>query len=208
MPDAPVPAQPAPESSDDESRRQDEALVARAQAGDTTAFDELVLKHSPRLYGMIYNMTANHEDTHDILQEVWSRAFRSITGFRGTAAFSSWVYSIAVNTTLNFLKKRARHAHMSLDDLDAAVQQDKDFVELAAASTPVREANLNELQKKLNEALQQLSHDHRMVVTMFDIQGMAHAEIAKILGVSEGTVRSRLFYAHRRLQNSLSEFLS
>jgi RNA polymerase sigma-70 factor (ECF subfamily) len=208
MPDAPVPPQPAPESPDDESRRQDEALVARTQAGDTTAFDELVLKHSPRLYGMIYNMTANHDDTHDMLQEVWSRAFRSIAGFRGTAAFSTWVYSIAVNTTLNFLKKRARRTHLSLDDLDAAVEQDKDFVELAAASTPVREANLNELQKRLNEAMLQLSHDHRMVVTMFDIQGMAHAEIAKILGISEGTVRSRLFYAHRQLQNFLSEFLS
>jgi RNA polymerase sigma factor (sigma-70 family) len=203
-----VPPQPAPEPADDASRRQDEDLVTRTQAGDTGAFDELVLKHSPRLYGMVYHMTANHEDTHDMLQEVWSRAYRSITGFRGKSAFSTWIYSIAVNTTINFLKKRARRTHMSLDDLDAHVEQDKDFIELAANSTPVREANLNELQKRLNEAMQRLSEEHRAVVTMFDIQGMPHAEIAKVLGLSEGTVRSRLFYAHRQLQNFLSEFLS
>jgi len=65
---------------------------------------------------------------------------------------------------------------------------------------------LSELQKRLNESMQKLSHDHRAVVTMFDIQGMPHAEIAKILGISEGTIRSRLFYAHRQLQNFLTEF--
>ena len=108
--------------------------------------------------------------------------------------------------TINFLKKRGRRAHMSLDDVDSSIQHDKEFLELTATSTPIREANLNELQKRLNEAMQRLSNDHRVVVTMFDIQGMPHAEIAKILGISEGTVRSRLFYAHRQLQNFLTEF--
>jgi RNA polymerase sigma-70 factor (ECF subfamily) len=110
--------------------------------------------------------------------------------------------------TINFVKKRGRRHHMSLDDIDSGIQNDKEFIELTAASTPVREANLGELQKRLNEALQKLSADHRAVVTMFDIQGMPHAEIAKILGISEGTVRSRLFYAHRQLQNFLSDFHS
>ena len=77
---------------------------------------------------------------------------------------------------------------------------------VTASSDPVRETNLSELQRRLNEAMQKLSPDHRAVVTMFDIQGMPHAEISKILGVSEGTVRSRLFYAHRQLQNYLEEF--
>ncbi len=206
-PEPPPPTEPtAP--SDDESRRQDDDLVARTQGGDAAAFDELILKYSPRLYGLVYNMTSNHDDTHDMLQEVWSKAFRSINSFRGKSSFYTWIHSIAVNMTINFLKKRARRTHQSLDDIDSGVHQDKDFVELSAASTPVREANLNELQKRLNEAMQRLSEDHRTVVTMFDIQGMPHADIAKILGVSEGTVRSRLFYAHRQLQNFLSEFLS
>jgi RNA polymerase sigma-70 factor (ECF subfamily) len=97
---------------------------------------------------------------------------------------------------------------MSLDDIDAGVQNDKEFIEVTAnvTNTPSREANLHELQKRLNEAMQKLSLDHRTVVTMFDIQGMPHAEIAKILGISEGTVRSRLFYAHRQLQNFLEDF--
>jgi len=199
--------EPTPPPADDESRRQDDDLVARTQGGDTSAFDELIVKYSPRLYGMIYNMTSNHDDTHDMLQDIWAKAFRSISTFRGKSAFYTWVYSIAVNMTINFLKKRNRRTHMSLDDVDASIHHDKEFVELAATTTPVREANLNELQKRLNEAMQHLSHDHRAVVTMFDIQGMPHAEIAKILGISEGTVRSRLFYAHRQLQNFLGDFL-
>lgn len=191
---------------EDASRKQDDALIARTQAGDPAAFDELIVKYSPRLYGLVYNMTANHEDTNDLLQDIWSKAFRSVAGFRGHSSFYTWVHSIAVNMTINFLKKRSRRHHMSLDDVDSGIQNDKEFVELTSTSTPVREADLGELQKRLNEALQKLSADHRAVVTMFDIQGMPHAEIAKILGISEGTVRSRLFYAHRQLQNFLTEF--
>jgi RNA polymerase sigma-70 factor (ECF subfamily) len=108
--------------------------------------------------------------------------------------------------TINFLKKRGRRFQMSLDDVDLNIQNDKEFIELTASSSPVREADLGELQQKLNEAMQKLSPEHRAVVTMFDIQGMPHAEISKVLGVSEGTIRSRLFYAHRQLQAHLDEF--
>ena len=191
---------------EDASRQQDTELIARTQAGDATAFDELIVKYSPRLYGLVYNMTSNHEDTNDLLQDVWAKAYRSINGFRGQSSFYTWIHSIGVNMTINFLKKRGRRHHMSLDDIDSGIQNDKEFLELTSTSSPVREADLSELQKRLNEALQKLSHDHRAVVTMFDIQGMPHAEIAKILGISEGTVRSRLFYAHRQLQNFLTEF--
>ena len=192
--------------ADDGSRKQDDALLARSQAGDASAFDELIVKYSPRLYGLVYNMTSNHEDTNDLLQDIWAKSFRSIAGFRGQSSFYTWIHSIGVNMTINFLKKRSRRAHMSLDDVDSGIQNDKEFIELTASTTPVREADLAELQQRLNEALQKLSHDHRAVVTMFDIQGMPHAEISKILGISEGTVRSRLFYAHRQLQNFLGEF--
>lgn len=193
---------------DESSRQQDDELIARSRAGDASAFDELIVKYSPRLYGLVYNMTSNHEDTNDLMQDIWAKAYRSIAGFRGKSSFYTWIHSIGVNMTINFLKKRNRRYHLSLDDVDANVQNDKEFIELTASSTPVRDADLGELQKRLNEAMQKLSHDHRAVVTMFDIQGMPHAEIAKILGTSEGTVRSRLFYAHRQLQNFLSEFHS
>ena len=109
--------------------------------------------------------------------------------------------------TLNFLKKRNRRAALSLDNLDSGIQNDEAMVDLAHAANPRHQSDLNELQKKLNEALQSLSNRHRAVVTMFDIQGIPHAEISKILKVSEGTVRSRLFYAHRQLQGHLEEFI-
>jgi RNA polymerase sigma factor (sigma-70 family) len=185
---------------------EDQQLVARTQSGDASAFDQLVVKYTPRLYGLIYNMTSNHEDTNDLLQDVFAKAYKAIRGFRGKSSFYTWIHSIAVNMTLNFLKKRGRRYHLSLDDVDASIQNDKEFLELTATSSPVREADLSELQRRLNEAMMKLSDEHRAVVTMFHIQGMPHAEISKILRVSEGTVRSRLFYANRQLQNYLDEF--
>ncbi|MEM8953172.1 MAG: sigma-70 family RNA polymerase sigma factor [Verrucomicrobiota bacterium] len=184
----------------------DKDLVERAKSGDTAAFDELIVKHSPRLYGLVYHMTSNHEDTNDLLQDIFAKAYRSLKRFRGKSTFYTWIYSIAVNMTLNFLKKRNRQRGMSLDDVDSNIENDKDFIEATAGSNPIRETNIHELQERLNKAMMQLSEDHRAVVTMYDIQGMPHAEISKILGVSEGTVRSRLFYAHRQLQNYLEEF--
>jgi RNA polymerase sigma factor (sigma-70 family) len=191
----------------DEPRKdEDQQLVARTQEGDATAFDQLVVKYTPRLYGLVYNMTSNHEDTNDLLQDIFSKAYKAIRGFRGKSSFYTWIHSIAVNMTLNFLKKRGRRFQLSLDDVDASIQNDKEFLEATASTSPVREADLSELQKRLNEAMMKLSDEHRAVVTMFHIQGMPHAEISKILRVSEGTVRSRLFYANRQLQNYLDEF--
>lgn len=190
------------------SKGEDVELVARTQSGDPTAFDRLVVKHSPRLYGLVYHMTSNHEDTNDLLQDVFAKAYRSITSFRGKSSFYTWMHTIAVNMTINFLKKRGRRFQMSLDDVDAGIQTDREFLEKIAnhSANPSRQASLGELQQRLNEAMQKLSPDHRAVVTMFDIQDMAHGEIAKIMGVSEGTIRSRLFYAHKQLQNYLEEF--
>ena len=202
----PARAKRSREAMDQPRIDEDQALVARAQAGDAAAFDDLVVKYSPRLYGLIYNMTSNHEDTNDMLQDVFAKAYRAIKGFRGKSSFYTWIHTIAVNMTLNFLKKRGRRYHLSLDDVDAGIQNDKEFIELTSTSSPVREADLAELQVRLNEAMMKLSDEHRAVVTMFHIQGMPHAEISKILGVSEGTVRSRLFYANRQLQNYLDEF--
>lgn len=185
----------------------DKHLVHQAQDGDTLAFDELVVKYTPKLYGLVYNMTSNREDTHDILQEVFAKAYRSLKRFQGKSAFYTWIYAIAVNMSLNFLKKRGRRRKLSLDDVDKGIENDKEFIEATSKSDPVREASINELQERLNSAMMELSEDHRAVVTMFDIQGMPHAEISQILGVSEGTVRSRLFYAHRQLQTYLGEFM-
>ncbi|MBK1832097.1 sigma-70 family RNA polymerase sigma factor [Verrucomicrobiaceae bacterium R5-34] len=184
----------------------DAELVSRSQAGDTAAFDELVMRYSGKLYGLVYNMTSNKEDTHDLLQDIFAKAYRSLRRFRGKSTFYTWIYSIAVNMTLNYLKKRKRRAGFSFDDVDSGIQNDPAFIDQAHHANPRRQSNIHELQKKLNEAMAALSDDHRSVVTMFDIQGMPHAEISAILGVSEGTVRSRLYYAHKQLQGHLQEF--
>src|SRR5260221_14711221 len=108
--------------------------------------------------------------------------------------------------TINFVKKRGRRFQMSLDDLDSSVHNDKEFIELTASNTPTREVDLSELQQRLNEALMKLSLEHRTGVTMFDIQDMPHAEIARILGDPKATVRSKRYYAHPQLQNKREEF--
>src|SRR5947208_13520935 len=142
----------------DEARRdEDQRLVARAQEGDASAFDELVVKYTPRLYGLVYNMTSNHEDTNDLLQDIFAKAYKAIRGFRGKSSFYTWIHSIAVNMTLNFLKKRSRRYSLSLDDVDASIQNDKEFLEATASSSPVRQADLSELQKRLNQAIMKLS---------------------------------------------------
>ena len=188
-------------------REQDQILVERTRTGDTRAFDSLVLKYTARLHAVVYNLTANREDTCDILQETFSRAYRSLPRFRGNSSFSTWVHAIAMNATLNFFRRNGRHRTMSLEEMSTSIEQDADYREIAATSDPVREAGLNELQEQLNAALQQLPETQRAVVVMYDIQGLPHGEIARIMGISEGTVRSRLFYAHRQLQATLSEYL-
>jgi RNA polymerase sigma factor (sigma-70 family) len=186
----------------------DPGLVTLAQDGDTRAFDELVRRYTPRLYGLIYHMTANREDTADLLQDVFAKAYRSLKRFMGRSSFYTWIYSIAVNMTLNFLKKRGRQRKISLDDVNTGIESDPEFIRLTStADGTMKAVHVHELQKRLNEAMMRLSEDHRTVVTLYDIQGLQHSEISKILGVSEGTVRSRLFYAHRLLQNYLEEFV-
>src|SRR4051795_5999072 len=103
------------QSMDQPRTDEDSQLVAKTQEGDPAAFDELVVKYSPRLYGLVYNMTSNHEDTNDLLQDIWAKAYRSIKGFRMQSSFYTWMHSIAVNMSINFLKKRGRRHQMSLD---------------------------------------------------------------------------------------------
>ena len=167
----------------------------------------LVERYKQRLYATVYHMTSNHEDANDLVQETFIKAYRSLNSFRGNSSFYTWIYRIAVNRTINHLKRRRNRNTYSLDDVDSGIQTDPDFVELMSHVTPRREVGLNELHQRLNEALQKLSENHRAVVVMHDIQGMTHADIAKATNTSEGTVRSRLFYARQQLQGLLSDYV-
>src|SRR5512137_2705979 len=182
-------------------------LVRRAKQGDLAAYDDLVRRYQERIYATIYHMTSNHEDANDLAQETFIKAFQALNSFKGGSSFYTWVYRIAVNKTINFLKQRKHKSQMSLDDLDFNAEHDPDLVALVSEKTPRREVNLAELQEKLNAAMQRLSEPHRLVVTLHDVQGLSHEEIAKIMGCNIGTVRSRLFYARQQLQAYLSDYL-
>jgi RNA polymerase sigma-70 factor (ECF subfamily) len=182
-------------------------LVRRAQRGDLHAYDDLVRRYQERIYATIYHMTSNHEDANDLAQDTFIKAYHALKSFKGGSSLYTWLYRIAVNKTINFLKQRRHRTHMSLDDLDINAEHDPDIVALVSDKTPRREAGLAELQQKLNEAMQQLSESHRLVVTLHDVQGLPHEEIAKIMDCNVGTVRSRLFYARQQLQGFLSDYL-
>jgi len=185
----------------------EESLIQRARRGDLEAYDELVRLHQERIYATIYHMTANHEDANDLAQESFIKAFHALKSFKGGSSFYTWLYRIAVNKTINFLKQRKNRTHMSLNDLDIKAEHDPDLMALISDKTPRRAAGLKELQEKLNEALLKLSQPHRLVVVLHDVQGQSHEEIAKIMDCNIGTVRSRLFYARQQLQALLSDYL-
>ena len=200
----PAPAQPPAPQPDGPS---DVELVRRAQNEQAGAYDELIRRYQERLYATVYHMTSNHEDANDLVQESFIKAYRALKTFKGDSSFYTWIYRIAVNKTINFLKQRKNRTQMSLNDLDFNAEHDPDLVALISDKTPRRDLNLAELQEKLNAAMQKLSEQHRMVVTLHDIQGYSHEEIGKVMGCNVGTVRSRLFYARQQLQAYLSDYL-
>jgi RNA polymerase sigma factor RpoE len=185
----------------------DFALVRRSQQEEMSAYDELVRRYQERIYATVYHMTSNHEDANDLVQETFIKAFRALKSFKGDSSFYTWIYRIAVNKTINFLKQRKNRLHMSLNDVDFNAENDPDLVALVSDKTPRRDLNLSELQDKLNAAMLKLSEHHRMVVTLHDIQGLSHEEIGSIMDCNVGTVRSRLFYARQQLQGYLADYL-
>src|SRR5438128_12057048 len=182
-------------------------LVKRARRGDLHAYDELVRRYQERIYATIYHMTSNHEDANDLAQETFIKGYQALKSFKGDSSFYTWVYRIAVNKTINFLKQRKNKIHLSLNDLDFNAENDPDLVALISDKTPRRDIGLMELQEKLNSAMLKLSEVHRLVVTLHDVQGLSHEEIGKIMDCNIGTVRSRLFYARQQLQAYLSDYL-
>lgn len=182
-------------------------LVDRARHGDLKAYDELVRRYQERIYATIYHMTSNHEDANDLAQESFVKAYQALKSFKGGSSFYTWLYRIAVNKTINFLKQRKNRQHMSLNDLDFNAEHNPDLVALISDKTPRRDAGLSELQEKLNAALLKLSESHRLAVVLHDVQGLSHEEIAKIMHCNIGTVRSRLFYARQQLQALLADYV-
>ena len=185
----------------------DMEIVRRVQAGDVAAFDRLILKYRERVYGIIYNMTSNREDAADLAQDSFIKAFQSIHRFGGQSSFFTWLYRIAVNSTLTQLRKARLRSFFSLERINSDEPVSREIIDaLTDSSGADRDTFVHELQEKLNDALQKLSIKHRTVVTLFEIDGLSHQEISEVMDCSVGTVRSRLHYAKQLLQAELQPY--
>jgi RNA polymerase sigma factor (sigma-70 family) len=185
----------------------DFTIVKKVQAGDVAAFDQLILKYRERVFGIVYNLTSNREDTSDLTQDTFIKAFQSINRFQGHCSFFTWLYKIAVNTSLSHLRKNRLRSFFSLEKIQEDGTNAQLLEQLTDKNGADRDTYLRELQQKLNEAMQKLSIPHRTVITLFEIDGLSHSEIAEVMGCSEGTVRSRLHYAKQFLQGELGNYL-
>jgi len=181
-------------------------LVKRCQAGDTEAFDELVTRYRTRIFGMIYNMVHNEQDAWDLAQDSFVKAWRSIKRFRGHSSFYTWIYRIVMNVTIDWLRKKQVKGGSEFDD---AIQLKE--VDPASKTVPKENAlpyetmERSEIRAQIDNAIAQLSPEHRAVILMKEIEEMQYHEIAETLGCSIGTVMSRLFYARKKLQNLLKD---
>ncbi len=185
----------------------DERLIALTLQGKTRAFDELTHRHSRKLHVMLYQMLNSEADAYDVAQEAFLKAYRSLRYFNGQSAFYTWLYTIAANHARNFLRKKKRERTDRIDNDENGNQHEKndELADTSLSADPVRGAYLKDLRKQLKNALAQLSPSHREVVTLCDIAGLSYPQIAKMLHISEGTLRSRLHYAHKQLQGLLSD---
>jgi RNA polymerase sigma-70 factor, ECF subfamily len=185
----------------------DLVVIRQVQAGDVSAFDQLIVKYRERVYGVVYNMTSNREDAADLTQDSFIKAFQAINRFQGNCSFFTWLYKIAVNTTLSHLRKNKMRSFFSLEKLNEEGGNAQVLDQLTDKRGADRDTYLHELQEKLNEGMQKLSIPHRTVITLYEIDGLSHSDIAEIMGCSEGTVRSRLHYAKQFLQGELGKYI-
>ncbi len=182
-------------------------LVKQCQAGQTEAFDELVSRYRTRVFAMIYNMVHNEQDAWDLAQESFVKAWKSIKRFRRHSSFYTWVYRIVMNVTIDWLrKKQIKGAGSEFDDSIQLKEIDPASRTVPKAEPlPHERMERNEIRAKIDNAIGQLSPEHRAVILMKEIEDMQYHEIAETLGCSIGTVMSRLFYARKKLQNSLRD---
>jgi RNA polymerase sigma-70 factor (ECF subfamily) len=188
-------------------------LVARARAGDREAFDGLVDTYAPRVFNLVLRITGSREEAEDCVQEAFIRAFRGLRKFRGEAAFSTWLYRVAVNVA-NDASRRLAGRVLSASEL-AASDSDEDAPDLerigrpthSGAPEPQDELIQQQRRQLILSAVRDLPEHHRTVVVLYDFQGLSYEEIARITGTRVGTVKSRLNRARLALKDSLTEHL-
>lgn len=188
---------------------QEALFVCRLQANEDAAYDELVRIYSASIYHVAYRMLGDSADASDVVQDIFLKVFRNIGGFKGEAALKTWIFKIAFSEILNRLrwwKRRHRFSTMSLDEQSNGAPAG-DYV-ADCGPTPEEILQSKEREKAIQQALSRLSHEHRSIVVLRDIEGFSYNEIADVLGISMGTVKSRLARARADLKKSLMRYLS
>lgn len=183
----------------------EQELVERAKKGDETAFEVLVTDNEKRIYNLCRRLTGNPEDAAELTQEAFLNAWRRLSRFQGESSFSTWLYRLASNACIDFLRKEKRRQNLSmtvsLDDEEEARQ-----VELPDERyAPERELERTEVRQAVAAGLERLTPEHRQVLVMREINGLSYAEIGAVLGLEEGTVKSRIARARNALRKVLTE---
>ena len=173
----------------------DAALAALAQAGDRDAFGELIRRHQAAVRRACRAVTGSEHDADDAAQDAFLSALDRIETYDPKRPFGPWLMRIATNAAIDLLRRRAVRKAELLDESLAAASQ-----------SPARDAEQAELRQRLGAALAALPERQRVAITLFDLEGYPHAEIAEVLGIPEGTVRSDVFHARRKLRDSLGAY--
>lgn len=186
-------------------------LVALAIQGDQDAFGQVVQLYYNRVYSVIYRVVNHADDARELSQIAWVKAWQRRADYKQEARFYTWVYRIAVNTSLDFLRKKRRRPEVPLEPVvgandDDRMQMDRQR-ELADENTPSDEIHREEIRHSFNEALMKLSDEHRTALVLREVEGMSYDEIAAVMKSRKGTVMSRLFYARKALQETMGKFL-
>lgn len=167
----------------------DEDLVEAFQSGDISAFDHLVSRWDRKIQGVIYRLVGNHEEARDLSQEAFLKAYRALGTFKREARFSSWLYQIAVNATRDRLRRRRRHADLSLDD----IEERPETALRDARPTAFDLIESSDLSRAVAAAVAALPEEQREVVILKEYQGLTFPEIAETLDVPLSTVKTRLY---------------
>jgi len=191
-------------SGKDYSSAEDPGLVRAAQNGDMAAFEELVARHRDKIYARALSMMRNEEEAIDLSQEAWVKGWQRLKQFQGEASFGTWMTRIVINLCLDQLRKQKRHRTESIEGMDeesGGVERQMPVVTV----NPTAGLERAELRRRIDQAMAQLSYEHRTVLVLHEFEEMEYKQIAKTMGCSIGTVMSRLFYARRKLAALLAD---
>jgi RNA polymerase sigma-70 factor (ECF subfamily) len=184
----------------------DQALVARVQSGDKHAYDLLVLKYQHKIVKLVTRYVREPSEALDVAQEVFIKAYRAISKFRGDSAFYTWLYRIAINTAKNYIIAQSRRPPGSdIDSTEAEQYSGADG--LREIATPEHTLLRDEIEKTVFEAIEALPEDLRTAITLRELEGLSYEEIADTMDCPIGTVRSRIFRAREAIDNRLRPLL-